>query len=50
MWFVTVIEKTAILLQHLFCKSLSFGPFSCNIPDSQKDIFERKPPQNLDFK
>ena len=26
------------------------GPFSCDIRGSQKDIFERKPPQNLDFK
>ena len=26
------------------------GPFSCNVPDIQKDIFEKKPPQNLDFK
>ena len=26
------------------------GPFSCDTRDSQKDIFEGKPPQNLDFK
>ena len=25
------------------------GPFSCDIRDSQKNIFEGKPPQNLDF-
>ena len=26
------------------------GPFSCNVCDSQKDIFEGKPLQNLNFK
>ena len=28
----------------------SFGPFSSDVRDIQKDIFEGKPPQNLDFK
>ena len=26
------------------------GPFSCDVRDGQKDIFEGKPLQNLDFK
>ena len=27
-----------------------YGPFSHDVHGSQKDIFEGKPPQNLDFK
>ena len=26
------------------------GPFSCDVRDIQKDIFQGDPPQNLDFK
>ena len=36
-----------------FCSSLMAlvpGPFSCDVCDSQKDVFEGKPPKNLDFK
>ena len=31
-------------------KNRSTGPFSCDARDSQKDIFEGKPPKNLNFK
>ena len=34
---------------YIFKESI-VGPFSCDICDIQKDIFEGKPPQNLDFK
>ena len=28
----------------------AIGPFSCDVRDSQRNILERKPPKNLDFK
>ena len=34
---------------HIFEKS-TFGQFSCDVRDIQIDIFEGKPPKNLNFK
>ena len=48
---LTVSGRTLskILCSHIFDWS-AFGPFSCDVHDIQKDIFEGKPPQNLDSK
>ena len=38
-------------IESFICKQIgAYGPFSCDVCDSWKDIFEREQPKNLDFK
>ena len=41
-------NNVAMICKRLY--ALVIWPFSSDVRDIQKDIFEEKPPQNLDFK